>query len=222
MSKLTIAAFSLVLLALASVIIWQQQQLKKLTADAAGLRKQAAQEWSLKEGKERAAMALSEEEQGLPKRHPTAEDPLPDDKFRELLRLRGQVGVLRRQLEEANKQALGLRPASTDGILEWPEQKVRWQQAIASLVAPATAQQENLNALKRKVEQLTLTLQVPDELAAVDPGKSLDTPSLERYRPYFEAKQQRDELQRFITIRRMKAAAEEIDFEAETAKNAQK
>ncbi len=216
-----VAASSVVLLALASMIIWQQQHVKRLTAEAAGLREQAAQAWTLREGDERSAKPSSEGNEGFAKRHPTAEEPLPHDMFRELLRLRGEVGVLKRQLEEANKQALVQRLASREGTLDWPEQKLRWQEAIASLIAPATAQQENLNAAKRKVEQLELTLQVPDEVAMMDAAKSLDTPSLEKYRPYFEARQERDKIQWFIAIRRMKVAAEELDLEAEAAKRAQ-
>src|SRR2546422_1002838 len=136
MSKLKVAAPSVVLLALALVIIWQQQQrVKNLMAEAAGLREQAAQAWSLREGSERSAKALSEENERLAKRHPTAEDLLPEDKFRELLRLRGEVAVLKRQLEAANKLARVQSLASSEGTWDWPERKLRWQEAIASFGA---------------------------------------------------------------------------------------
>ena len=58
-------------------------------------------------------------------------------------------------------------------------------------------------------------------MAMMDAAKSLDTASLEKYRPYFEARQERDKIQRFIAIRMMKVAAEELDLEAEAAKRAQ-
>ena len=92
------------------------------------------------------------------------------------------------------------------------------ERVVASLDAQVAAQEQKLEAAKQKVEQFVLSLQVPDEVALMDAAAGLDVPGLKKYWPYFEAKRQRDEIQRFITIAKMKAVSEKLDLESEAAK----
>lgn len=90
---------------------------------------------------------------------------------------------------------------------------------VASLEADAAVQQQKLNAAKQKVEQLVLSLQVPDDVALMDAAAGLDVPGLKKFWPYFEAKRERDEIQRFISIAKIKAESERLDLETEAAKH---
>jgi hypothetical protein len=124
--------------------------------------------------------------------------------------------------QQANILTLVQRLASKDGPSELPEPKpLEWQKAIDSLDARAASRQDNLNAAKRKIDHLALNLQVPDEVAMTDPAEALDIPGLKKYWPYFQARRERDEIQRFITILKMKAVSEELDFKADAAKRLQ-
>ena len=92
MRAIKIVAAVVLLLALTGLVIWQQARLKHLAAQSAALREQLAQAILAQEQSERLAKL-----QQNPGQH-SDEAPPP-----ELLRLRGEVGVLRRQLAEALK-----------------------------------------------------------------------------------------------------------------------
>lgn len=83
-----------------AIIAWQQTRIGRFAAEAARLRQQV----------ERQAALLEESKAGN-KPQPRVEtrsdsvSSLPEEQFRELLRLRGEVGVLRRQLAETSEQA---------------------------------------------------------------------------------------------------------------------
>lgn len=88
-TKLKVGAATFVLAAIAALIVWQQQQAKRLTAEVAALR-----------GQLERAEALQEENQRLRDQGKTATDT-SQATARELLRLRAQAGAMR-QLEQDN------------------------------------------------------------------------------------------------------------------------
>jgi hypothetical protein len=70
-----------------------------------------------------------------------------------------------------------------------------------------------LGDAQKKIEELMMSLKVPDDIAAFEPDKALDVPGLKVYWPYFEARRQRDNLRAFERILSMKVASELIDSE---------
>jgi hypothetical protein len=92
MRAIKMVATVVLFLALTGLVIWQQARLRHLAAESAALREQLAQAISAQEQSERLANL-----QQNPRQH---SDDVPPP---ELLRLRGEVGALRRQLAEALK-----------------------------------------------------------------------------------------------------------------------
>lgn len=93
-AKLKFVAMSVTLLALAAGILWQKQQRMHLIMELATLREEAAR-----------SKAVGQHEASA-QSQPSAEQPLTQDQFNELLRLRGQVAVLRAELAQASNVAL--------------------------------------------------------------------------------------------------------------------
>lgn len=93
-AKLKFAAMSVTLLALVVGILWQKQQANHLMTELASLREEVARSKAVGQS-EASAQSQARTEQ-----------PLTQDQFRELLRLRGQVAVLRAQLAQASNVAL--------------------------------------------------------------------------------------------------------------------
>jgi hypothetical protein len=184
---------SVVLLALAIALLWQQARINRLTAEATDLRVQLGQ-----------AAPTPEENRQLANFQPSTDHPSAQEQFGELLRLRGEVGVLRRQLADA------LRLSPKEGNLPTPEQPLRQRQPdLAALDATLTAQQVKVDAVKQKAEQLLTTLNVPEDLAKMD-GEAmanLSSESLEHYMPYFQAKRELESMERFTTVLKMKMNA---------------
>jgi len=126
-----------------------------------------------------------------------------------------QVNDRLEQLASSQKTTLELLLwlANKAGTLESFDRRLEDHKArVASMETKLTDEQEKLDTAKRKVEQLVLTLEIPDEVAMMDASKGLDVPGLKKYWPYFEAKRQRDILERLIGLLNLKAQAEEIEF----------
>ena len=95
----------------------------------------------------------------------------------------------------------------------------RQQLAIGALEERLRAQQVSLDAAKQKVEQLAITWNVPDEVARMETSDGLDISTLKQYWPYFEARRERQQLEKFVSLLKMKLAAEKIDLAVEAAKD---
>jgi hypothetical protein len=96
--KMFIAAVGLV--AVGATVIYQQARIDRFAAEAATLRKQAQQPGAVQDQAERPTGPEPSQEMGS-----NSVAALTAGQFSELLRLRGEVGVLRAQLAEAAKRA---------------------------------------------------------------------------------------------------------------------
>jgi cell division protein FtsL len=136
----------------------------------------------------------------------------PADSLAELARRFDRLTV------QQNKTLVLLQSLASRAAL--PEQREQQRQlAIASLETQVKAQEEMLDAAKQKVEQFVTTWNVPDEVSKMAVSDGLDSVALKQYWPYFEARQEREELQRFVSILKMKVMSEKIDSGVEATKD---
>jgi len=97
---LKILAWLAGLVAVVAIFAWQQARIDRFAAETAMLRAQVERQAALlEESKVRERPQPGEEIRS------NSVSALPQEQFRELLRLRGEVGVLRRQLAEMSEQA---------------------------------------------------------------------------------------------------------------------
>ena len=203
-TRVKATALSVVLLAFAIALLSQQARINRLRAEATDLRVQLSQ-----------AAAAGENRRSV-KLLPSTDHASAKNEVRELLRLRGEVGVLRRQLADARR----LTPKEED--LATPELSPRRQKSgLAALDAALTAQQGRVDAGKQKTEQLLTALNVPEDLAKMDGDAmaNLSSESMEYYRPYFQAKRELVGLQRFSAILKMKMNAERNDAQEDVPRS---
>jgi hypothetical protein len=203
-TRVKATALSVVLLAFAMALFLQQATINRLRAEAGDLRVQLSQ-----------AAAAGENRRSL-KLLPRTDHVPAKDEVRELLRLRGEVGVLRRQLADA------LRVAPKEENLAAPDQSLgRPKSGLAALDAALTAQQGRVDAGKQKAEQLLTALNVPEDLARMDEDAmaNLSSESMEYYRPYFQAKRELESLERFTAILKIKMNAERHDAQEDAPRS---
>jgi hypothetical protein len=154
---------------------------------------------------------LEESLQQLPTQQPTSSA----DSLAELARRFDQLTV-----QQNKTLALVESLAASKAVApEPPEQaQQRRQSAVALLDWQLKSEQDKLDAAKQKVEQLVTAWRVPDEVSTMDVTMGLDHASLKQYWPYFEAKRERDELQRYVSILKIRVMAEKIDLGLEATK----
>jgi hypothetical protein len=104
-TKLKTGALVVVLLSIGALLLWQQQQIKRLVAESADLRNQLNQMASLRESNSQLAEQLK------------AAGETSQANQNELMRLRGQ-GVRLRQLEQENTQLRAQRQQLTQQLRE--------------------------------------------------------------------------------------------------------
>ncbi len=184
MVRLKSAAISVLLIALVMTSVWQQIWIHRLTEQAEDLR---------------SHVALSPPKQIDPVRRETATAP-PTDQFRELLRLRGEVGVLRRELAEAVARNKSLVNSSTE------ETVLNEHSKRLALTTALVAQEQKIEEAKRRTQDLAAALNIPDPLIN---DQTTEGPA--SYLPYFQAKRELQERQRFAVVLRLKLAAAQID-----------
>jgi cytochrome P450 len=137
---------------------------------------------------------------------------LPEDQFTELLRLRGQVGVMRRQLDQQtasarvmrpllDQQAASARQPAPSTVNSEPESTVD-EAAIAVLDGKKAELQQELETS----EQLLQTMNVPREIAEMDSAQVLKNTNLSAYWPYFEETRKRE-----FAAAILKAVVDKID-----------
>lgn len=203
----------ILVLALTSLALWQRARIKALTAESAGLRERLAEAMSAREESERLLKLQGRRDEG------SGASPQP-----ELLRLRGEVGVLRRQLAEAARAAATQRATPIATELESPAQtqpagSEQMAASVAELTAQLTAQKKKLVAARQKVADLASTLGIPQDISSLDSTAALEREDLRSYWPYFEAKRNSEWQARFTQLLDFKIASEQI--EAQMPRSAQ-
>src|SRR5450759_5263518 len=150
---------------------------------------------------ERLAQAL-EPSQSNPQPGGVAEraSRLPEDQFTELLRLRGQVGVMRRQLDQQtasarvmrrllDQQAASARQPAPSTVNSEPEST---SESVGASIAFLDGEKAELQQKLETSEQLLATMNVPREIAEMDVGQVLNNTNLSAYWPYFEETRKRE------------------------------
>jgi hypothetical protein len=107
--------------------------------------------------------------------------------------------------------------STTISLIETPTQKHQnYQHAVTALSAKAAKQEGKMDSARLKLEQLMTSLNVSDDVAALDDDMGLSIPSLRAYWPYFETRKEWLWAQRNAKIIRMKLQMSEIDTEVDT------
>jgi hypothetical protein len=197
-------------IAVVSFILWRREHalVGTVRQEVAGLRTEL-------ESRDKVVSELQSKVEESSQPPPSQKPPLSAGSFAELERRLDQLTA-----QQNKTLALVQSLASGGAQAESPESKQqRRQSAIALLDGELKTQQERLDAAKEKVEQLVTTWNVPDEVSRMDVSAGLDSVALKQYGPYFEARRERDELQRFVSILKMKVAAEKIDLSIDTTKD---
>jgi hypothetical protein len=145
MANFKIAAKSVILLLVVAVILCQEQRANRLKTEVLDLREEVAR------------LTASEQSEALSKPRADSEQSVNQDQFMELLRLRGQVAVLRADLAEATNRALTGAPSRQDEL--WAGEPVveRYKTALEqfeSKTAPSPQDEEAaIEAYKNFIEQ---------------------------------------------------------------------
>lgn len=165
---------------------WQHVQLKQLTAESAALRDQLAH-------------ALAKPEQPLTARAtPTSGQHAEVAPSSELLRLRGQVALLRQQLASAAASNAAMAAESP------AQAQVADKAPLVTAEANLKRAEEKADIANQKLSALTASLNLPQDASDDIAASSLSDADLMSYR---QAKQDAQEMNRFVQLLRMKIAA---------------
>jgi len=133
-----------------------------------------------------------------------------------------EVAVLARriaELEGLQSNTIVLLTRQEQSPPETPEQTAQRRETTRVVL---TEKMDEVNrdyeAAVQKAEELRVSLNVPDNLAAKDADRALDDPGLRQYRAYWEAKQEIEEKRRFRSIMRMKVATDLLDLDLPKAR----
>src|ERR1039458_2371979 len=184
----------IIFLALGIALLWQQVRVNRLAAESAGLRAQLG----------RAVPPPAQSSQ-VANVQPSTDQTSTPEQFRELLRLRGQVGMLRSQLEEAIKANRAEKPPAKTAEPEpsaQPLAKTAESEAsaegksdLATSDALLKAQEQALHAATQKLADVLAALDIPWDVTTMDAATALDREDLKQYRSYFEAKNELDSVE---------------------------
>lgn len=178
------------MVALLATLLWQHTCIQRLKAQLQALRRPAALAGSPGEQREETTNPQGEPKRPLISQPQATFSPgLTQDQFRELLRLRGLVGMLNRKLAEAAKPAL--KEGTSQPPVPVPETSKPTQQLVEEYQFSAALAQEKAAIAKEVLEVLATALNVPQAAAqveGVDIVDALKDPSLAPYELYLRFK----------------------------------
>ncbi len=183
-------SWALMMLALVAILLWQQTSIARLKAEVQTLRREAALAVSSRDPRHETTNPQAEPRRPLNSQPQASSNPgRTEDQFRELLRLRGLVGVLKGELAEAVKGgsrdgASGLAPS-----VEEPSKPT--QEWVEETELTAAIAQERAATAEQVVGVLATALNVPQSAArieGVDLVDALKDPSLASYQLYLRFK----------------------------------
>jgi hypothetical protein len=157
-------ALTAVIIGLVGAVVWQHARIVLLEGQNALLRGQIGRDGS-GDGAAKQVDMLSETAS------PDPSVSLPRELLRELLRLRGEVGVLREQLAEARTGAAAVPEGR---VLLDPKVEKEFVELIASW--------------DQKPDQLAVDLAIPEDVARMSAAEGLHDTNRQRYEQYFELK----------------------------------
>jgi hypothetical protein len=178
MTKLKLGVISGIVVAGAvTPLVVQHESIVKLRDENQSLRSHAEQQAPLLDRRESQAKPQPSDEM---RSNSTA--VLEEKPSVELLRLRGQVGVLRRELADEREHAYNARTNSQLRLIEVEAARLRekagWAEHLKALTLTAW---QNLDALGS-------ALNVPDGISKMEAKKALHDPSMKQYERYFQFK----------------------------------
>jgi hypothetical protein len=166
MPRVKCTTFVVGIIGLGGIVIWQQSRLFMLDAQNASLREQVEQQ-------AKALSAASHADKPRGSEISASVLSVPRESSRDLLRLRGEIGVLREQLAEAQRGAATVRKSQ---VLLSPEAESKFVELMASWA--------------EKIDRQASDLAIPENVAKMDPAEGLRDKGLERYEKCFELKAQ--------------------------------
>jgi hypothetical protein len=196
MMNIAKTAAALLVIGLTGIIIWQQGQIRRLRAESTGLRERIEQD----------------QHQGVEAPQQTVAQHSNEAPSTELLRLRGEVTVLRRQLTEAAR--LDSAPTGAPGQRQAEsviQPQTRSKPDLAALDAHLTAQEQKLESARQQVVGLVTALAVPQDVSKLDPATGVAREDLKQYWSYFEAKKVFEEEERYTKIMKIKVRLDHLD-----------
>jgi hypothetical protein len=191
--KFNLAATSVVCCALAALLFAQSRTLRKLELDNHALHRDLEDLPRLTRENEVLSNRLAQVS-GSPVVTP--------DPSTEVLKLRGQIGLLRREIDELRHQSSSIGAASDD--------KAR-QTSLTPLETRFAEEQSKLAVARQKMDELKTGLDVPEQIINQEPGSDLKGADLSPYRAFFEARREYFEIEKFSQVLAIKLMAERTD-----------
>lgn len=124
------------------------------------------------------------------------------------------------RLQSNATQLIGALAAAREApeAAEVPEHlEQRTQASIQILEKHLKQAQEQASALDTRIKELSIQLNIPEEIASLEPRKGLASVSLQQYWPYFEAKKEAEMQQMIVDRLKMRTLQEQIDAEISEA-----
>jgi len=190
---LGVVACGMTLAALFAVVIWQQTCIGRLRAEAEVLRGQVARAPSFREQRSKTGSPqLEPNARGAAEPQPDPNQTLPQGQILELLRLRGQVGVLKEQLAEAIESSLkdgASRPPVKTEESNKPTKPT--QEFVEDAERAATIAEGRLADANQALGVVATALKVPESVAQIEGThiiEALKDPSMAPYQVYLRFK----------------------------------
>lgn len=187
---LGVVACGMTLATLFAVVIWQQSCIGRLRAEAEVLRGQVARAPSFRE--QRGKTGSPQLEPNAPRAAEPQPDPnqtLPQEQFRELLGLRGQVGVLKEQLAEAIGSSL--KDGASRPPVKTEESNKPTQEFVEDAERAAAIAEGRLADANQALGVVATALKVPEPVAQIEGTHIMDAlkdPSMAPYQVYLRFK----------------------------------
>jgi hypothetical protein len=164
-------------IALVAITVWEQERIAYFEMEIAALRQQIEQQMPAGDESKKWAATQVAEQNLSNSTLVLAEKPPPD-----LLRLRGEVGVLRQELAEERQ----------NGLKAGTNLQLRLIQADATRIRGASRwsdeQEKVLYVARQNLEALASALNVPTDISKLGAREALDDPDLKQYQLYFRFK----------------------------------
>jgi hypothetical protein len=164
--------------------LWQQTRLKSLRAESVALRDQLAQ-----------ALARPDQATSGPKPDITADQHANGPSSAELLRLRGEVALLRQQLAEVSNN---MNKAETD-----PQSQHSRESELAAAEADLKTREQQAEEAKQRLSAVVAALNLSSDVSERDAEGSLSGRDLESY---MSARREAEQAERFVEVARLRIA----------------